>query len=144
MKAGGVERGRGEEAPGYHRDTVELMDSRAAVCMWLTPWLTVSLRHPQTSPVNWPRRGRERDTERERERERDRERGERRGRGLDGLAADQSWGLSQGCCCYCCCCCCCGSNLHIQARMLRGGGKANGRKKINKRGREREGGRRRY
>lgn len=48
MKAGGVGRGRGEEAPGYHRDTVELMGSRAAVCMWLTPWLTLSLRHPQT------------------------------------------------------------------------------------------------
>lgn len=52
MKAGGVGRGRREEAPGYHRDTVELMDSRAAVCMWLTPWLTVSLQYPQTSPVN--------------------------------------------------------------------------------------------
>ena len=61
MKAGGVGRrgGRREEAPGYQRDTVELMGSRAAVCMWLTPWLTVSLRHPQTSPVNQPRRERE-------------------------------------------------------------------------------------
>ncbi len=73
MKAGGVGRGRKEEAPSYHRDTVKLIDSRAAVCMWLTPWLAVSLLHPQTSPVNQPRRKRERDTDRDRKRERRKE-----------------------------------------------------------------------
>lgn len=52
MKTGGVGKGTGKQAPGYHRDAVGLMYSERAVCMWLTPWLTASLQHPQTSPVN--------------------------------------------------------------------------------------------
>lgn len=44
--------GSAKPAPSYHRDAGGLMDSERAVCMWLTPWLTASLQHPQTSPVN--------------------------------------------------------------------------------------------
>lgn len=46
MKTGGAGRGTKEEAPNYHRDTVQLMDSRTAVRMWLTPWLTESPTPP--------------------------------------------------------------------------------------------------
>lgn len=52
MKAGGVRKSTGQQAPGYQKDAAELMHSKRAVCMWLTPWLTASLQHPQTSPVN--------------------------------------------------------------------------------------------